>query len=208
MQHTIEQGECLFGIASRLGMDWRAIWEHENNRALRDERSDPNVLNPGDELFVPELDGKQVGCESGQRHRFRRVGLPYRVRLRILRDGEPRVGVHWVLTIDGSRQEGDTDEDGFLEATTQRPVDNAELQLVEGDDEEHYQIGLAHLDPVQEVSGAQQRLRNLGYACDASGELDETTEAAIAAFRSARGLDEAGGLDDEVRDALREAHGS
>jgi peptidoglycan hydrolase-like protein with peptidoglycan-binding domain len=67
---------------------------------------------------------------------------------------------------------------------------------------------LAHLDPHVEVTGAQQRLRNLRhYAGKVDGDLGPRTEAALRAFQRDNGLEETGKLDDATCDALRSKHG-
>ena len=47
--HTVVQGEHLSRIAKQYGFtDYRVIWEHRRNAALRGKRN-PNVLFPGGE---------------------------------------------------------------------------------------------------------------------------------------------------------------
>ena len=54
--YTVVYGDHLTGIASRYGMTWRQLYEHPNNEAYREKRPDPNVLYPGDQLWVPDED--------------------------------------------------------------------------------------------------------------------------------------------------------
>jgi hypothetical protein len=46
------------------------IWEHTNNRALKDKRKNPNILFPGDQLFIPVKEEKQVPVATDAEHKF------------------------------------------------------------------------------------------------------------------------------------------
>src|SRR5260370_36720170 len=65
IQHTVTQGEHLSRIAKRYGFsDHRTIWDHARNAALKQEHQNPNVLFPGDQLFIPDREQK---IEAGPR---------------------------------------------------------------------------------------------------------------------------------------------
>ena len=54
-QHMVKEGECLDSIALDHGFaDWRTIYDHPKNTDLRSKRPDPNVIHPGDKLFIPD----------------------------------------------------------------------------------------------------------------------------------------------------------
>jgi peptidoglycan hydrolase-like protein with peptidoglycan-binding domain len=64
------------------------------------------------------------------------------------------------------------------------------------------------LDPVEETSGVQKRLVNLGhYRGPVDGEPSVDLTAAIRAFQSANGLEPTGEPDDATREKLRKVHG-
>ncbi|HEY8038968.1 MAG TPA: peptidoglycan-binding domain-containing protein [Polyangiaceae bacterium] len=66
-----------------------------------------------------------------------------------------------------------------------------------------YVLDLRYLDPASEVSGAQGRLSNLGYPCDAiDGDLGPRTKEALQAFQKDNGLDVSGELDDATKSKL------
>ena len=51
--HVVEQGECLSSLTQLYGFsDYRQIYYHPNNSELRRKRPNPNVLYPGDEVFI------------------------------------------------------------------------------------------------------------------------------------------------------------
>lgn len=80
-RHVVVQGEWARSIAALYGLsDWKPMWEHAENHALREARR-PEVLAPGDVVFVPEPDPLTV--ETGMTHRLtlNRPSRVYTVRL-------------------------------------------------------------------------------------------------------------------------------
>ena len=58
--YTVVQGDCLASIAaSHRFADWRTIYDHPKNAQFKKKRSNPNIIQPGDELFIPEKEAKQ-----------------------------------------------------------------------------------------------------------------------------------------------------
>src|SRR4249920_494288 len=54
--HTVLQGECLSSIAHDFGFgDWHVIYDHPQNASFKTKRPNPNLIYPGDELFIPDL---------------------------------------------------------------------------------------------------------------------------------------------------------
>jgi hypothetical protein len=197
-------------VAARFGVKWDAIWEHPENADLRSSRGDPNVLSPGDVLVIPQAERREVTAETGRAHRFV-VALPSsRVRVRLLGGGEPRRTKPYTLVLeDGTEREGTTDGDGYLDEKVPAASRSVTVRFdAPGLGTATYVLRLGHLDPVTEVGGVQQRLRNLGFHCDVTGEIDDATGAALTLFQEAQGLEPSGSLDPRTRDALRQAHGS
>lgn len=214
--HTIAQGECALSVASQRGTPWAAVWEHPENTELRARRPDPAVLQPGDVLFVPEPEPAPRPCAVQTRNRFTATGRTTLFRLRLLREGDaPRAGQAYQLCVDGFWHSGRTDGDGSLEARIPCDARRGELVLPahEGqpvaDAEERFELAFGHLDPPGEISGAQGRLRNLGFAaCEVDGVPGPETEEALRLFQAAAGLEQTGLLDAPTADALLARHGS
>ena len=102
-EYTVRQGDSIASIAYQHGFHWETIWNHPNNAELKQRRKDPNILHPGDVVFIPEKAEKQESASTGQRHRFRVKGAPQSLRMRLLdNDDEPRSGVSYILEIDGN----------------------------------------------------------------------------------------------------------
>jgi N-acetylmuramoyl-L-alanine amidase len=203
--YVVRDGDCMSSIASATGHFWETLWNLRENTELRNARQDPNVLLPGDRVFIPQLREKQETCASGRVHRFRRRGVPERLRFRILRYGEPRRKEPFVLLIrtEGSDQtiEGTTDNDGLLDVFV--PPGATEATLVFWDETIELKIG--HLNPANSVQGVAARLRNLGFLLEAE-PTDASVEEAIRAFQRSRRLRATGKLGALTTAALEAAY--
>lgn len=199
--HTVAQGECLNSIAKQYGHLWEKIWNHPENQRLRELREDPSVLEPGDELRIPDKEEKYESRPCEARHRFRKKGTPAKVRIRVLRNDEPRANEPYRLTIDGKVQTGRTDAQGQVEMQIPPDAVQGELSVGEGDDVEVFPFQLGTLDPIDTENGARGRLRCLGY--DDSQPFDEL----LKEFQGKEDLQETGQLDQATQDRLQERFG-
>lgn len=204
--YVVSQGECLSSIAAAHGLSWKTIWNHPQNRELKAARKDPNVLRPGDRLYIPEPQAKEHPAATDGRHRFVRKGVPSVLRLRILDGQQPRAHEEYTLDVDGRIYRGQTDAEGRIE----HPIPPGAIRgtLILGKDGETYPLALGHIDPIEETTGVKARLNNLGYACGAVDDAwDEQARAALRRFQKDHGLAETGECDQATRDKLKEAHG-
>ncbi|MCY7375531.1 MAG: peptidoglycan-binding protein [Pyrinomonadaceae bacterium] len=102
---------------------------------------------------------------------------------------------------------GQTDETGTL--TAMIPPKARYGLLLLGEKREEITINFGYVDPIEEVSGVQTRLQNLGfYEGEIKDELSPETVAAIAEFQRSVELSGEGDLNEETRQKLVEAHGS
>jgi N-acetylmuramoyl-L-alanine amidase len=203
----VRQGDSAASIAYEHGFFWQTIWDHPDNTELREARENPNVLNPGDVIFIPDKERKEVTGQTGKCHRFRRKGIPEKLRVQLLNeDDEPRSNLPYILDIDGDLFRGETDGDGFIEQVVPPNSRHGRLILGESEDEE-YQLQLGHLDPSDHVSGIQERLKNLGiYDGEITGAMDGGTIDALREFQREKELEQTGELDDETRQQLEALH--
>ena len=206
-QYTVKQGDCISSIAEKYGLFWEQVWDHPDNSQLKEKRKDPNVLNPGDKVFVPDKEEKEASGATEQRHKFRKKGVPAKLHLQVLRDDEPRANESYTLTVDGNLYSGTTDADGRLEQTVPPGAKNAKLLVGESQDE--YVLNLGHIAPVDKVPGIQARLNNLGfYSGKLDGVLGPETTAALKRFQTKYGLPASGDLDEATKNKLLDVHGS
>lgn len=211
--HKVLQGECLSSISSRYGFsDYRAIYDHPKNAHLKRKRPNPNILLPGDCLYIPDKQEKRETRSTAQEHRFQ-IAMPTVLLRLFLRyeDEKPCADCRYTLKIDNVIHTGRTRNDGLLEQQIPAGASQAEvmLWLEEGNEEDTIRIPLAvgHLDPVEEVSGVQARLNNLGFSCGSvDGVAGAMTEQAIRRFQSAVGLPVTGRMDAQTLNRLRQRH--
>lgn len=207
-ERVVGLGECISSIAKDTGHFWKTIWDEAANVVLRSERQDPNVLLPGDRVHVPPLRKKYEPGETEMRHRFVRKGWPEVLRLRMLRDDEPRADEPYTLTIDGHETTGVTDAGGNIACAIAPNARRAVLRVGTEPDVEVINLTLGGINPVSAMSGVQARLNNLGFD---SGPVDNIwgprTRGALLKFQSRHGLPETGRADDATRKKLQDEYG-
>ncbi len=199
-------------IAHQYGFsDPLALYDHPENAELKARRTDPNVLAPGDRVFIPEYELKEVERPTGAQHRFVAKRPNRRLRLEVQRaDGSPMGNVEYELKFGSVSARGRTSSDGRIEIAIPVDARNARLTL----DGIAMGVAIGDLDPVREapdsgIGGIQARLQNLGFGCsDRSGELDEATRAAIERFQKSSGLTVTGVPDEAFLAALEREHQS
>src|ERR1700674_415579 len=90
IQYKIKTGDCISSLAYDYGFFPDTIWNHPDNAELKQKRKDPNVLMRGDLLVIPDKEIKEVTKSTEQAHRFRKKGVPAKLKVRLLKKGEPR----------------------------------------------------------------------------------------------------------------------
>jgi hypothetical protein len=206
--YEVQQGDCMESIALDRGFFWETLWNHPDNLDLRKARKNPNVLREGDKVFLPELRPKQEAGATEQRHRFKRKGVPSKLRI-VLRDEQnrPRVNEPYLLEIEGNFIRGRTGSQGELEHSISPNARNGRL-IVGQEGVEVYPLNLGHIDPITELSGIQARLSNLGYYCGAiDGHMNLQIKQAILEFQGEHGLPKTGQADAPTRDKLAAEYG-
>jgi N-acetylmuramoyl-L-alanine amidase len=183
--YSVKQGECISSIADENGFFWETIWNHPNNKELRERRKDPNILYPGDVVFIPDKRLKEVSEPTTQVHRYRLKNSPAKVKLRVLRDAEPRADEPYVLFIDDvEARRGIVPWNGIVEIPILPSAKKGRLVVGQGDEAEEYKLNFGQLDPIETTTGVKARLKNLGFECgEVNSDLDEQTVEAITDFQ-------------------------
>jgi len=210
--YVVRQGDCLHSIAWRLGVDPSVIWDHSANATLRDRRGD-GILLPGDRLTVPEpAERPSFTVSEGGTHRFQAKIPRMELRLKLEHGDEPRANMPYTAMVDGVRHEGTTGGDGSVTVPVRPGTRFATLTIhEEGDDYEFddvMELDLGGLDPADDATGIQARLRNLGYSVgQVDGAVGPRTREAIETFQRRQGLEVTGEADEATRQRLSELHG-
>ena len=211
--YTVEQGDHLSKIAKDNGFtDYTIIWDHPNNADLKKQRQNPNILFPGDQVFIPDMEQKQESGATDKRHTFTVDKKTLKLRL-VLEDAyeKPIAGQQCALLVDGQVFQLTTDANGKLEQEI--PLDAKEGVLtIRGDEtpiaNEVIKLKIGHLDPAEEITGQVARLNNLGYfAGPLDGSDDDAFESAVEEFQCDHGLKVDGDCGPKTQAKLKAVHG-
>jgi N-acetylmuramoyl-L-alanine amidase len=206
MIHIVRQGDSIISLSKRYGIPVDKILNHPDNSSLRERKRNASILFPGDRITVPDRELKEEEGATEQRHRFQCSTRTTWLKLRILKEGEARANEPYHLIVEGQDFRGNLDDEGRLEVRIPGDAHQATLWL--GEEEEEMSLRIGNLDPVDEVSGIQERLNNLGYYCGAEDNImGPRTEAAIALFQAEHGLDQTGQIDDATKRRIEEIQG-
>lgn len=200
INYQVKQGDCISSIAFENGFFPDTIWNHPNNAQLKEKRKDPNVLMPGDMVFVPDKRLKEVSEPTNQVHKFRCKNTPKTLSIQIVRLGTPVRNMEYRVNIDGVEKEGKTDGEGWLKQSIAPNAKRAKLIIADGSE---YELKLGHLDPIDETTGIQGRLRSLGYyEGSLNGQFSDETKKALEVFQRSNELDVTREADDQTKNLL------
>lgn len=216
IEHKVKQGECLSSIAKKYGLaDWRIIYDYPQNAEFKRKRPNPNLICPGDKIFIPDKKLKEEGGGTENRHKFRVQVSKTFLRLIIqAEDGKPLSGKQYELHVEKLEipYEGTIGGDGLIEQEIPADAEEGKLTVWMGentDDEDSYtcMLKIGHLDPIDEISGVQARLNNLGFHCGpVDGILGLKVKEGLKSFQAKIGLEPTGEINDETKNKLRERH--
>ncbi len=213
--YVIRQGDYLTKLGHTMGFDPQTVWQNPKNQSLRERRPDPEMLHPGDLLWVPDqADLRRLPVRSGASNQYV-AHIPKKpIDLKIQIGGEVLAKEPFVvLGLGPDPVEGETDETGHLK--TQVEVHVREIEVILPNQNRTLRLRIGDLDPMDTIAGLRKRLLHLGYyqPTRVGIENQDATDgdaliAALKAFQSFEALPVTGKLDDETRKALNEAHGS
>ncbi len=172
--YIVKQGDHLARIARTYGFaDSNTIWNAPENQSLKQERKNPHVLYPGDNLFIPDKETKDESRPTDKRHTFQtdREKLLLRIKLTDLKN-QPLKSHDCTLSFDTDTKDLTTKADGTIEREIADPKSTAQGQLLDKGGPEtppairtqrQFPLKIGDLDPVDKISGQIARLNNLGY---------------------------------------------
>ena len=210
--YVIKQGDYLTRIAHRLGFVANEVWNDPKNAELKALRSDPDTLKSGDIVFIPDVPKQRnpFTKETDNAYVAKVPKLP--VSLTLDHRGEPIADEKYIVRGLDEELEGTTDAEGTVAFEIDVNVKEVVIELV--DKKRSYRMLLGNLDPVDEPSGARQRLMQLGiYSATLEGadqyvaHNEVQLAAALKAFQKTNELEVTGELDDVTVDKLREVYG-
>jgi Putative peptidoglycan binding domain len=188
--------------------------EPPRNAELAGKRK-PNLLHPGDVLWVPHAPPVALPIRKGTSNRYVAKVPLTPVQLVFKDDAGPIANEPYTVQGLGAEQQGTTDGDGKV--VLQVPVTAREVQVVLTRRQVIHPVRIGDMDPIVESSGVRKRLQHLGFYRQPApaGALDHTEDEqaecdqeALAAFQRISGLDATGVIDDATRAELLKRHGS
>jgi len=210
--HKVEAGEYLELIAKQEGFsEYKVIYNDPHNANFKSTRPNPDILYPGDLVYIPDLDSGSVDAATNKKHKFVVKNPKVTLDLYLQLKGEPLKHNHYTLKfkdLDGKDQTltGMTGTDGHLLQKEKIPVGVAEVKLTVASLPSYTRtLKLGFLHPITVASGVQMRLNNLGFACGpANGALTPAYSSALKAFQQKHlPANVTGKADKDTLDALR-----
>jgi N-acetylmuramoyl-L-alanine amidase len=209
--YTVKDGETIASIADRYGLaSWKRIYDHPDNAGFRQKRPNPNLVYPGDIIFVPDQETITYDKPADQEHKFTLKRPKQWLRIKVEDyDTQPLAHEKYKLKVGDRSYEGTTDGTGLLEIEID--VQAASGRLTIG--EHRFDLSIGDLNPIQQtpdggVSGVQGRLRNLGYPTGAiDGLMGPKTSQAIRYFQADEALPVTGEMDSATRKCLIQRYG-
>jgi N-acetylmuramoyl-L-alanine amidase len=209
--HIVEQGDHLCQIAKKYGFpDYLVVWDHPENADLKKLRKNPNVLMPGDEVYIPDKEERIESGATEQKHKFVVDKKTLKLRL-VLEDfyEKPIAGAQCALVVDGQATQLPSDGQGKIEQDI--PLDAKDAVLVIRGDQTPFAdtpipIKIGYLDPVQELSGQVGRLNNLGYF-PGDGTDNDAFQSAVEEFQCEHALKVDGICGPKTQSKLVDVHG-
>ena len=169
--HTVVQGEYVSGIAKKYGFSsYKKIWDHAQNAELKKQRQNPNVIFPGDQLFIPDKSEKKETRSTGQRHQF--VLKTEKLKLRLVLEDlyeKPIANAQCELSVENETFRLTTDGKGKIEKDIKPGARSAVLTIKDPQtpiNKVLIPIKIGDLDPVDKEPGQKARLNNPSYFRD------------------------------------------
>lgn len=201
---VVDTGDTVARLAAAHGFsDPRVVWHAPENAELRTRRQ-ADILAPGDELYIPPRELREVSIATGRRHTLKITRCVIRLRLAVLDVmGAPRAGAAATLEVDGQREDLTADADGMVQMMIAANAREAVLTV----DGQEYALEIGKLAPIETDEGLTGRLRNLGYLVDGMGDDAEALHFAVELFQVDHGLAVDGADPSSIRETLVEVHG-
>lgn len=195
-QHIVKQGENLGKIAKQYKIaDWKDIYLHPSNADFRKKRPNPNIICPGDMIFIPESKSQKVTVRTGSSHRFVVCRAYQELKLKLVDDDlKPLPDIKACYDVGQGEQITATDQQGLITIQVADPdLKSLNLKLYAGDDPEvpshTYDVKLSYLDAADTLAGLQGRLNALGFDCGVvDGIYGKQTKAGISGYQRHKGM--------------------
>ena len=213
LPHIVRAGECLSELAYRRATSAKAVWTHPKNAELRAARPNPEVLAPGDLIWLPAEPSQSAFDVWPGMTLNAFATIPTRtIAIRLIdEDGTPVANEGFRVAGGKALPPAMTDEAGH--ALFEVPLTTREAVLILPSRHMQLVVKPGRLDPLCTLAGAVGRLQNLGYGAHdldalSSAEREEYATFVLAWFQREQGLPATGTLDEATRAALSSRGGN
>jgi len=210
--YVVREGDYLTRIAHRFGLLPKDIWDDPKNAELKKLRKNPEVLQPGDVLRIPDAPTPALDISPGETLSVTATVPTVTLELSLGRDDIDAPGTnslaglayeaftgHEVLT-------GTVGGDGLVKLEV--PIDVHEVRVVVEEAGVACLVRVGTMDPETERTGWHKRLSNLGFLDQAIPDESFDLAPALRAYQRAKKLPITGLADEATRKALFDEHGS
>lgn len=203
--YPVKDGDHVSGVAQSFGFDdYSVVWNDPGNAALQSQRTDPHVLQPDDQLAIPEVKAQPAANKpTGAKHPFQIQQSPLKLRLTLL-DLSAKPMASAPASVAGTSLT--TDGNGLVEATVDKSAKDATLDSAGSE----VDLSIGGLNPPDDTSdaGYKARLYNLGFLWDDTvDDADDEMVIALQDFQAQYSLQVSGQLDDATKAQLSQVYG-
>jgi hypothetical protein len=211
--YIVRPGDYLTQLAYRFGFNADEVWQDAKNAKLKDLRPNPDILVPGDILFIPDAPAENLPIQSGTTNPYV-ADVPHVEVVLIFMEGDKPMAnepceIGGLGEADPTASPPSTDGDGKLTLNVPVLVREVSVRFPKKRNRD-YLFHVGDMDPITETSGVRKRLCNLGYLPrvpdDTTEEDDEHLKQVLAFFQSNNGLNPTGEIDDPTRQILSDLH--
>lgn len=218
--YVVRSGDYLSSIARNFGTTPDAIWSDPANADLKKKRRNPEILAPGDVLFLRRVKPKWLSVTVGSTNSFTGKVPTAQVQV-VLRDsaGTPLANKNVTTSPKLGDDPLSTDGSGLL--TLVVPLTLRTISVVVADSGPRFDIRVGGLDPHDTPSGLLSRLRQLGHVAHEDHAIGRRSwlmphARAVGQLALARGIESFQRANDrevtgepsaDLHDAVRQAHG-
>ena len=203
----MQQGDHTSGIAEQFGFrTFKTLWNDPNNAQLRQDRKDPHILFPGDQVFIPDKQTKKQFAPTAKVTTFKLDASKLTLNLKLQDvNGDAIANNPVTISVEGSVvPPPTTDGDGKTSSDIKKTAKDGFLVV----QDMQFPLKIGFLDPVDKQSGQIARLNNLGYEAGPPDSVDaEAFESAVEEFQCDSKLPVNGTCDDATQAKLTEVHG-
>lgn len=214
--HIVAKGETLWRIAQQYGFtESKSVYQHPANAAFRQQRPNPNLICPGDQINIPQAKPVSELKSLGRTHTFIQPDTEKEtLELKLQSGALSCAGKRAVLTIGKQRIDTVVGEDSVLrmDLDPNTSAENGQLELYDHPDDEkpsyQSQLNIGHLEPIESLAGIQARCNALGFPCGVvDGIMGAKTREGIQQFQQAHDLSVDGEHNQALQDKLQDVYG-